>query len=219
MTGNDTASAVELDGNTGGWADPSALGLAPLAGINLAFAGDFLGWWGPDAAPLIAVIGFVGGILQLLTGVLFVRRGDAAGGTLMGAFGMLFMWAPGFMLVANEVGLVSGLNPFFGTWSLFLGLLLGMWSIALLRKPWFEFLIGPLGFLALGSAGFHDLGLLPAFVPGIGFLSLLAWGLYMLTHALAATVGLSVPLGRPAIDIFVDGDGTDARAPQASHGD
>ncbi|QSG11607.1 hypothetical protein HSBGL_1183 [Halapricum desulfuricans] len=207
-----------IDPNGERWADPSALGLAPLVGINLAFAGDFLGWWGSGAAPLIAVVGFVGGLLQLLTGVLSLKRGDAAGGTLMGTFGMLFMWGPGFMLVANEVGLAGGLNPFFGTWSLFLGALLGMWSLALLQKPWFEFLIGPLGFFALGSAGMHDLGLLPAVIPGIGFLALLGWGAYMLAHALAAASGLSIPLGRPAMELFA-GQADDVASTQVSRSD
>ncbi|MFW6017552.1 MAG: hypothetical protein ACOCPX_01885 [Halapricum sp.] len=217
MSETDTAATIDPNGER--WADPSALGLAPLVGINLAFAGEFLGWWGSGAAPLIAVVGFVGGLLQLLSGVLSLRRGDAAGGTLMGTFGMLFMWGPGFMLVAHEIGLAGGLNPFFGTWSLFLGVLLGMWSLALLEKPWFEFLIGPLGFLALGAAGMHDLGLIPAVLPGIGFLALLGWGLYMLTHALAATSGLSVPLGRPAMELFVGTAEGDATSAQASHGD
>lgn len=197
MTVNAAATNSEA-----GWADPSAFGLAPLAGINLAFAGDFLGWWGPDAAPLVATIGFVGGICQLLTGVISLRRGDAPGGTLMATFGMLFMWGPGMMLGLEAIGVAEGLNPFFGAWSLFLGVLLGMWSIALLEKPWFEFLIGPLGFLALASAGLYDLGVLPTIVPGIGFLALLAWGLYMLTHALAAQVGLAVPIGRPATELL-----------------
>jgi len=217
MTGNGVSGSV--GGATERWADPSAFGLAPLAGINLAFAGDFLGWWGPNAAPLIAVIGVVGGICQLLTGLISMRRGDAAGGTLMATFGMLFMWGPGLMLVLHEVGIAAGLHPFFGTWSLFLGVLLGLWSIALLRKPWFEFLIGPLGLLALGSAGLHDLGLLPAIVAGIGFLTLFVWGLYMLTHALAAMVGLSVPLGRPAIALLGNPIDADPMTEQVSHGD
>lgn len=207
-------------GSNESWADPAAFGLAPLAGINLAFAGEFLGWWGPDAAPLVATIGFVGGICQLLTGLVSMRRGDAAGGTLMATFGMLFMWGPGAMLLLAELGVAGGLNPFFGAWSLFLGLLLGLWSIALVRKPWFEFLIGPLGFLALSSAGLHDLGVLPSVAPGIGFLALLGWGLYMLVHALAASAGLTVPLGRPAFDRFESIFGAEETTTAApSHGD
>lgn len=198
-------------------ADPSALGLAPLAGINLAFAGDFLGWWGPNAAVLVATIGFVGGICQVATGLLSLRRGDGAGGTLMATFGLLFMWAPGLMLTLEAVGVIPGVQPFFGAWSLFLGVLLGMWSLALLEKPAFEFLIGPLGFLALSGAGLHDLLGIPAVVPGVGFLALLAWGMYMLTHALAAESGLVVPLGPPAGELL--GIGTPANDPEYATGD
>lgn len=205
-------------GTDGGeWADPAAFGLAPLAGINLAFAGDFLGWWGPDAAVLVAAIGFVGGICQLLTGLLSMRRGDGGGGTLMATFGMLFMWGPALMLTLEAVGVASGIQPFFGAWSVFLGLLLGLWSLALLEKPWFEFLIGPLGFGALTAAGLHDLVGLPAVIAGIGFLALLAWGLYMLAHALAAMSGIPVPLGRPAVELLGPGPAGDDT--QYAHGD
>lgn len=211
---------TEVTETTTDWADPSALGLAPLAGINLAFAGEFLGWWGPNAAVLVATIGFVGGICQLLTGLISIKQGDAAGGTLMATFGMLFMWGPGCMLLLDAIGVADGVMPFFGAWSLFLGVLLGMWSIALLRKPWFEFLIGPVGGVTLASAGLADLTALPDVVPGVGFLALLAWGLYMLLHALAASSGLDVPLGRPAVEVLgLFEGGTTQRPPQRSHGD
>ncbi len=207
---------------TGGhdWADPSALGLAALAGINLAFAGVFLGWWGPNAGPLVAAVGFVGGLCQFATGLISLRQGDGAGGTLMATFGMLFMWGPGLMLVLEATGVADGILPFFGAWSVFLGVILGMWSVALVRKPWFEFLIGPLGGVTLASAGLADLGVLPDLVPGVGFIGLLVWGLYMLFHALAATADLSVPLGRPAIDLLGNFSEDGSRPTgRSSHGD
>ena len=183
-----------------GWGDPGALGFAPLAGINLAFAGDFLGWWGAEAGLLVAAIGLVGGICQFAAGMILLRKNDATGGTLMATFGMLFMWGPGLMLVADALGPVGSLNPFFGAWTLFLGVLLGMWSIALVVKPWFEFLIGPTGGLTLVSAGLADLFSFPKIVAGVLFLWLFVWGLYMLAHSLGSNVGVVVPLGRPAAE-------------------
>lgn len=216
----ETSGGMGATGTGPDWADPSALGLAALAGINLAFAGEFLGWWGAHAGPLVAAVGFVGGICQLATGLISLRQGDGPSGTLMATFGMLFMWGPGLMLVLEATGVAGGLLPFFGAWTLFLGVILGMWSVALLRKPWFEFLIGPVGGATLASAGIADLGYLPEIVPGIGFIALLVWGLYMLLHALAATAELSVPLGRPTIELIGGFSGEASRtSTRRSHGD
>ncbi|MFB6150330.1 MAG: GPR1/FUN34/YaaH family transporter [Haloarculaceae archaeon] len=201
------------------WADPGALGFAPLAGINIVFAGVFLHWWGSEAyVPLVAVVGFVGGICQLLTGLIGLQRDDACGGTLMAAFGMLFMWGPGMMLVLHKTGVAGALDPLFGAWNLFLGVLLATWSIALVTKPWFEFLIGPYGGLTLVAAGLHHVVGLDAVVPGVLFLGLFAWGMYMLAHSLGRMSGIAVPLGRPVSEIFGVGDGG-AVARQPASGD
>jgi len=201
------------------WGDPGALGFAPLAGINLVFAGDFLGWWGTDVGLLVASIGVVGGICQFAAGLISLRNGDSTGGTLMAAFGMLFMWGPGLMLVADAVGPVGSLNPFFGAWTMFLGVLLGMWSIALVVKPWFEFLIGPTGGLTLVSAGLADLFAFPRAIAGVLFLWLFVWGLYMLAHSLGVNAGVHVPLGRPASAWLGVGSEADATVGTPASGD
>ncbi|MFW6436174.1 MAG: hypothetical protein ACOCYZ_00905 [Halococcoides sp.] len=191
-------------GTGSNWADPGALGFAPLAGINLVFAGVFFGWWGEATyLPLVAVIGLVGGICQFAVGLIELRRDDPCAGTLMAAFGMMFMWGPGMMLFVEAiVPSVTAVDPLFGAWNLFLGVLLATWSVALLTKPWFEFLIGPYGGATLIAAGLHHVAGLDPFVPGVLFAGLFGWGMYMLVYSLGQQSGIAVPLGRPMIELL-----------------
>jgi hypothetical protein len=210
VTEENRSETVKDDASS--WADPGALGFAPLAGINLVFAGVFFGWWGGEAfVPHVAVIGFVGGVCQLVAGVVGLKRRDAAGGTMMAAFGTMFMWGPGTMLVMKHVGIAGALDPLFGAWNLFLGFLLGLWSIALVHEPWFEFLVGPYGGLTLASGGLHHLVGLNGILVGSLFVGMFFWGTYMLVHCLGKASGIHFPLGRPASEILgIEGNGADA---------
>ncbi|MGM0398659.1 MAG: hypothetical protein ACQEQY_06650 [Halobacteriota archaeon] len=201
------------------WGDPSAIGFAALAGINLAFAGSFLGWWGPGHDALVFTIGIVGGIAQVATGLVQLQRGESSGGTLMTTFGLLFMWGPGTMLLLDSMGMVGALNPFFGAWSLFLGALLWTWSVTLVYEPAFEFLIGPVGGTTLVTAGLHDVVGLPAVVPGLLFVGLTLWGMVMLVHSLGALRGLTIPLGPPAIEALTSTKRQESPSATVSHGD
>lgn len=204
---------------TNDWGDPSAIGFAALAGINLAFAGSFLGWWGAGHEVLVFTVGLVGGIAQVATGLIQLKRNESSGGTLMITFGLLFMWGPGTMLLLDALGMVGSLNPFFGAWSLFLGGLLWAWSVTLVYEPAFEFLIGPVGGTTLLTAGLHDLVGLPSVVPGVLFVGLALWGGVMLVHSLGALRGVTVPLGPPAIDALRSSRGQETTGATVSHGD
>ncbi|MFB6163105.1 MAG: hypothetical protein ABEJ86_06685 [Halococcoides sp.] len=202
-------------GTESNWGDPGALGFAPLAGINLVFMGVFFGWWGEATyLPLVAVVGFVGGICQFAVGLIELRRDDPCAGTLMAAFGMMFMWGPGIMLFLEAIlPSVTQVDPLFGAWNLFLGVLLATWSVALITKPWFEFLIGPYGGATLISAGLHHVAGLDPVVPGVFFAGLFGWGLYMLIHSLGRQSGIEIPLGRPMIAILGATDSMATNAP------
>jgi hypothetical protein len=178
------------------WADPTPWGFAALAAICLIFAGVFLDWWAPGNVPLIWVIGFCCGACQLVTAIVLLRNGNVIAGGLFGAFSMMFMWAPGLMILTHTLGWAPALDPLFGTWNIFLGILLWVWGVGLCRVGWFEFLVSPLGGLMMITAGLNHLVGLTGVVPGIFFLFFTFWGFYMCAHGLGHAARISVPIGK-----------------------
>ncbi|OKY78181.1 MAG: Succinate-acetate transporter protein [Candidatus Methanohalarchaeum thermophilum] len=182
------------------WGNPAPWGLAGVVAIVLLFGLHNDGVLPANEIPLLMGAGIGIGIAQLSTGYIALKRGNTPTGTLFGTFGALFVLAPPLMMFINALGISGGLATL-GYWDIMLGLFLWVWSIPLLRAPWFEFLIGPLGGLMLILSGIGSLygSAMATQLAAYLFYFFVFWGLYMMAHHLGNAAGFNIPAGRPVI--------------------
>ncbi len=120
------------------WASAAPLGFAAFAMITLMLWLQFWGALPRENAPIIFPICLAGGIAQIVSGMIELRRGVGVRGNLLAAMGCLFMLAPGFsfLMVALKLGTPV---PILGYLNMMLGMFMGIWGLAFLRAPVFVF--------------------------------------------------------------------------------
>ncbi|WP_158599219.1 GPR1/FUN34/YaaH family transporter [Methanohalophilus sp. RSK] len=190
--------------NDSTWADPAPLGFAGLASITLMFSLIMLGKIPTSEVPLLVAVGVTGGLAQFTTGIILFKKGNVPAGNLFATFGTLFMIAPGLMVFLHGIGVTDGISTMLGSFNVLLGVFLLIWVIPLLRAPWVEFLIGPIGGVTLITAGLGHLttGALSARLTTIGgylFIVLTLWGLWMMAHHLGKATDFHIPIGSPIL--------------------
>ena len=90
------------------WADPSPAGLFAVGAGTTAVWTVLTGRAGPHDAGIFVVWLLAAGLLQLLVGLVHLRRGDPTGGSLNLAFGVLFFGAPAATSAVLSGGAAAG---------------------------------------------------------------------------------------------------------------
>jgi succinate-acetate transporter protein len=183
------------------WASAAPLGFAAFAMITLMLWLSFLGALPKENGPIVFAMCFAGGVAQIVSGIIELRRGVGVRGNLLATMGCLFMLAPGVAILMASLKLGVPV-PILGYLNMMLGMFMGIWGLAFLRAPLFVFFISPLGFVILFSIGFAEIGyhefkLLAAWT---SFMAMV-WGLYMLAHALGELVHIHLWVGKPLMPV------------------
>ncbi len=90
------------------WADPSPAGLFAVGAGTTAVWTVLTGRAGPHDAGVFVVWLLASGLLQLVVGLVHLRRGDPTGGSLNLAFGVLFFGAPAGTAAVLSGGAAAG---------------------------------------------------------------------------------------------------------------
>lgn len=90
------------------WADPSPAGLFAVGAGTTAVWTVLTGRAGPHDAGIFVVWLLAAGLLQLVVGLVHLRRGDPTGGSLNLAFGVLFFGAPAATAAVASGGAAAG---------------------------------------------------------------------------------------------------------------
>jgi hypothetical protein len=90
------------------WADPSPAGLFAVGAGTTAVWTVLTGRAGPHDGTIFVVWLLASGLLQLVVGLVHLRRGDPTGGSLNLAFGVLFFGAPAGTAAVLSGGAVAG---------------------------------------------------------------------------------------------------------------
>jgi len=181
------------------WGQASPAGFAALSMASLLIWVDQCGYMPAQNAPLVALMLIAAGMTQITTGVIELKRGDTAEGSLFFMMGCLFMLGPGLGVLFETMHKVS-LAPLLGWVNILLGIFLLIWGISFSKKPWVIFLISPGGFLFLGLFGCTTAGIGPPILKPIdgwiGFF-FMCWAIYIIVHILGQEVGIHIPVGEP----------------------
>jgi len=179
------------------WASPAPLGFAAFSMITLVLGLMFSGFIPPHNKPAFAALLLAGAVAQIIAGIIDLRRGEDFAGNLLLTMGCLFMLAPGlsFLFAALKIGEPA---PILGYVNCLLGTFLFLYSIPMIRSPWFVFTMGPIGGLGLWEIGLVELGFLDLKpYTAVTMFYLCFWALYMVAHTVALPAKINIPLGKP----------------------
>jgi len=145
----------------------------------------------------IAIFGalFTGGLITL-------RNGNTLDGALLATFSLMFVLGPTMEVAASSLGIIEMPKVLFACWNLLLAAFIIVWSIPLLRAPFFAWLLMPLMFIPLVLDALALLLDIHAFTVLAGWFWLvpaLLWGLYAMLINLSAEMDIHIPVGEPLI--------------------
>ena len=181
------------------WANPGPTGHAAFAMVTCILCLSFAGVIPKDNMPMFFAITLAGAIAQVIAGLIELKNGDESGGNLMFTMGCMFMLAPGVSALMGALKIATP-QPIGGVVTIMLAVYQAIYGINMIYKPWFVFIMAPVGVLTLTQIGLIDFGytfLRPTCALGCGFLSF--WALYMVAHRIGATVGVNIPVGNPLL--------------------
>ncbi|BBO83371.1 hypothetical protein DSCO28_39370 [Desulfosarcina ovata subsp. sediminis] len=183
------------------WAGTTATGYSAFSMVCLIIWLSLNHYIPKENVPIFFALLTAGGLAQILAGMIQLKRGLATPGNLLLTFGTLFMLGPALTFLLVGLKLASP-TPLIGYVNIFLGVLMGLYIIPLLRAPLIPFLIGPLGFFVLSTLGLTEIGYV-AFKPVASFLFAVSviYGLYMVAVGLGEEVQIHLPVGKPLMPL------------------
>lgn len=182
--------------NQNNWASPAPLGFAAFATVTLVLGLTFSGFIPSHNKSAFSALLLAGAVAQIIAGIIDLRRGEDFAGNLLLTMGCLFMLAPGlsFFFAVLNIGEVA---PMLGYVNCLLGTFMFLYSVPMIRAPWFVFTMGPIGGLGLWQIGFIELGFINLKpYAAVTMFYLCFWALYMVAHTVTLPAKINIPLGR-----------------------
>ena len=187
-----------------GWGNGIPVGMSGYCLMMLLLGMTNLGYLEPSN-PLFLTIAGIAIFGALFTGgMITLKNGNTLDGALLVTFSFMFVLGPTLVIGATVLGWIELPKVIFACWNLLLAAFIVIWSIPLLRAPFFAWLLTPLMFIPLVLDALALLLGMSVFTIVAGWFWLVpavAWGLYAMLVHLSAEVGIVIPLGKPLMGV------------------
>ncbi len=184
------------------WGNGMPVGLSGYCLMMMLLGLIDLGYLAPENMLFLSFAGIAIFLALFTGGMLTLRNGNTLDGALLTTFSLMFVLGPTAQIGLSSIGLTELPNYLLGYWNLLLAAFIVVWSIPLLKAPFFAWVLTPLMFIPLVSEAIGIFTGVQLFISLAGFFWLvpaLLWGLYAMLLQLSTEVGMELPVGQPLI--------------------